>query len=389
MSELEDDDRRFSLSPEDFAQVNPNTGTAPVFLSRRDADLATPVYRQLPVLVNRASGEGIDTWCVRYERRLDMTNDSDGFRSRAQLEEDEGAWPVAGNRLDSPTGIWLPLHEGKMVQAFDHRAASIEVNPRNLHRPAQPRPATAEQHRDPDWLPQPQYWVNAAENGLVPEDWQLVFKDVTSPTNIRSMIAAIVPTAAAGNTLPLLVPEDGWATEGSGESPDKRPRASLLLANLNSIMFDYLARQKIHGQHLNWYIVEQLPVVPQELCASTYFGPRPATDIIRDAVLELTYTSHDLAPFAHHLGHADDAGETLPPFPWNPDRRQRLMAKLHAIFFHLYGITDRDDIRHIYSTFPILERRERAAHGNYQTRDLSLAYTNALAAGQPNAEPEV
>ena len=65
------------------------------------------------------------------------------------------------------------------------------------------------------------------------------------------------------------------------------------------------------------------------------------------------------------------------------------MAKLDAVFFHLYGITNRNDIRHIYSTFPILERRERATHGTYQTRDLSLAYINALTAGKPDAEPAV
>ena len=50
-----------------------------------------------------------------------------------------------------------------MVQAFDHRAARIVVNPQNLHRPAQPDPATLEQHRDPDWLPVPQFWVLESE----------------------------------------------------------------------------------------------------------------------------------------------------------------------------------------------------------------------------------
>ena len=389
VSELRDDDRCFALTSGDFAQVNPNTGTAPVFLSRRDAELATGVYRRTPVLVNHTSGEKVAAWPVRYERRLDMTNDSDGFRSRAQLEEDERAWPVAGNRFDSATGIWLPLHEGKMVQAFDHRAANVEVNPRNLHRPAQPKPASTEQHGDPAWLPHPQYWVNATENRLGPQDWQLAFKDVTSPTNIRSMIAAIIPTAAAGNTLPLLVPEDGWASEPPDAPDDDKPRAALLVANLNSIMFDYLARQKIHGQHLNWYIVEQLPVIAQELALDTHFGPCTAAEVIQSAVLELTYTSHDLAPFARHVGHINDVGEALPPFPWNPERRQRLMAKLDAVFFHLYGITNRDDIRHIYSTFPILERREQATHGQYLTRNLCLAYLNALTAGQPDAEPDV
>ena len=65
-----------------------------------------------------------------------MTNDSNLFYTREMLEEDEGAYPIGGNRFNSPQGEWVPLYEGKMVQAFDHRAASVVVNPANLNRPA-------------------------------------------------------------------------------------------------------------------------------------------------------------------------------------------------------------------------------------------------------------
>ena len=64
----------------------------------------------------------------------------------------------------------------------------------------------------------------------------------------------------------------------------------------------------------------------------------------------------------------------------------RLRAKLDALYFHLYGVTDRDDIRYVYSTFPIIERDEKAAYGDYRSRDLCLAWTSALAVGQPDAE---
>jgi len=47
----------FALTPEDFSAVNPNTGTAPVFRSRRDADIALGIYRRLPVLVDRRGAE--------------------------------------------------------------------------------------------------------------------------------------------------------------------------------------------------------------------------------------------------------------------------------------------------------------------------------------------
>ena len=60
-----------------------------------------------------------------------MANDSGLFRTRAELEEQESAYPVGGNRFASPSGDWVPLYEGKMVQAFDHRAASVVINPEN------------------------------------------------------------------------------------------------------------------------------------------------------------------------------------------------------------------------------------------------------------------
>ena len=60
-----------------------------------------------------------------------------------------------------------------------------------------------------------------------------------------------------------------------------------------------------------------------------------------------------MAPFARAVGHVDAPGEVLPPFRWDEDSRLRLRAKLDALYFHLYGVTDRDDIRYVYSTFPM------------------------------------
>lgn len=114
---------------------------------------------------------------------------------------------------------------------------------------------------------------------------------------------------------------------------------------------------------------------------------------MHEAVLELTYTAHDMEIFARDMGYVDEAGAALPPFIWDEERRLHLRAKLDALYFILYGIFDpadparsRDDIRYIYSTFPIVERQERTAYGDrYRSRDLALAYINALIAGQPDA----
>jgi hypothetical protein len=379
VSELADPERRFPLTAADFARVNPNTGTAPIFRSRRDAALTTRIYANAQVLVDRSGGDEQKAWPVKYIRMFDMTNDSSLFRTRMELEEKEGAWPSGGNRFGSATGDWVPLYEGKMVQAYDHRAASVVINPENQHRPAQPEASTLAQKSDPDWLPDPQFWVRDADCDWDRRSgWVLGFKEITAPTNVRTFIAALFPSVGFGNKVPILVPTSGDRSEW------------LLAANLNATPFDYVTRQKVQGQTLNLFIVEQLPIVPPRRFKEARFGRKSAETIIADAVLELTYTAHDMAPFARDMGYVDEAGQVKPPFIWDEERRLKLRAKLDAVFFHLYGITDREDVRYIYSTFPIVERQEAEAYnGRYRSRDLCLAYMSALAAGQPDAEVQL
>ena len=378
VSELNNPDRCFPLTAEDFARVNPNTGTAPIFRTRRDAELTTAIYNRLPVLVDRNDGE-TKAWPVRYSTMFHMTNDSHLFRTRQELEEREGAYPIGGNCFRSAAGDWVPLYEGKMVQAFDQRAASVVVNLDNQHRPAQPVPATEEQRQNPEWVPDPQYWIRLTDIGVSDIGYLLGFKDVTATTNFRTMIASLIPKVGSGNTLALLTCD--VAEESIGAL-----FAAIYVANLNSTVFDYLARQKVQGQHLNWYIVEQLPVVPPCLYDEIRFGPETAGDIVREAVLELTYTAYDMAPFARDMGYVDEAGDVRPPFAWDGVRRLQLRAKLDAVYFHLYGVDDRDDVRYIYSTFPIVENQETEAHGVYLSLEYCLAYMNALDAGHPDAE---
>lgn len=375
VSELLDPERCFPLSAQDFASVNPNTGTAPIFRTRRDAALTTAIYSRLPVLVDRSTGAEVKAWPVKYLRMFDMTNDSGLFRTRQELEEKEGAYSIGDNRFRNKDGDWVPLYEGKMVQAYDHRAASVVVNPENQHRPAQPLPATLAQHESPDWLPDPQFWVKASGCGWTAErGWVLGFKEITAPTNVRTFISALFPTVAFGNKVPLL-------------KADGEERCEWLLgANLNATIFDFITRQKIQGQTLNLFIIEQLPVVPPDRYRTSRFGKKTAAQIVRDAVLELTYTAHEMAPFAVDMGYVDKAGKVKPPFIWDEDRRLKLRAKLDAVYFHLYGVTNRDDVRYIYSTFPIVEREEVATYGRFRSRDLCLAYMSALAAEEPDVE---
>ena len=84
---ISDPDRCFPLASEDFARVNPNTGTAPVFRTRRDAEITRGIYERHPVLVDRSGGEERRAWPVKYATMFHMTNDSDLFRTSTQLDE--------------------------------------------------------------------------------------------------------------------------------------------------------------------------------------------------------------------------------------------------------------------------------------------------------------
>ena len=367
--EIHEEDRCFPLTPEDFTRVNPNTGTAPVFRTRRDAEITRRIYERHQVLVDRSGGDEHKVWPVKYVRMFDMTNDSHHFKTAAQLEA-EGFYPVEGNRWKRGEELYLPLYEGKMVQAFDHRAASVVVNPKNLNRPAQPREATQEEHANPNWLPEHQYWVPASECGWTSmSNWVLGFKEITAPTNVRTFVAALFPVVGFGNKVPILKSETADRDEW------------LLAANLNAMSFDFVTRQKVQGQTLNLFIVEQLPVIaPADY--DRRFGARTARDLVRDHVLRLTYTAHDMASFARDLGYDG------PPFVWSEEERRHLRARLDALYFHLYGLT-KEDAEYVLETFPIVRREDKAAFGRYRTRDLILAYMNALSAGDPEIQVAV
>ena len=363
---ITDPEHFFPLAPDDFAKVNPNTGTAPIFRTRRDADITRRIYEQHPVLVDRSHGDERRAWPVRYLRMIDMTNDSNLFRTAAQLDSD-GFYPVEGNRWKRGDEMYLPLYQGRMINQFDHRANSVRINPENIHNPYLSEEVSETQHADPAFLPLSEYWVPAQQ---VEEDFPssrghaLGFRDIARATDVRTVIASIVPWAGFGNKLPLLLPIDG----GLGARG-----AACLVANLNSFGFDYVTRQKIQSTSLNWYIVEQLPVIARD-GYDRFFGEKTARELVRSHVLRLTFTSNDMAPFARDLGY------TGLPFKWDAEERHHLRARLDALYFHLYGLS-KDDAGYILDTFPIVRKQDIKEFGSYRTKELILAYMNALAAG--------
>ena len=410
---VHDEKRIVRFSPQDFTLVNPNTGNAPTSRSQRDADLMFAVYRRIPIL--QKDGEA-PIWPFIYSRLIDMTNDSRLFRRAARLETD-GFYPVDGNYYKRGDELFLPLFEGKMAQAFDHRAAEIEIDPTRIKRPGRPRKATAAESQNPRWTAKPAHWIaktarnakmprdaklpcdhkTAAEAGVFPLRYVLGFKHVSAPTNRRGMIAALLPFCAFGNSLPILLPaiprlraNEKGAPRPSAENAEKIKAAvadyalwaPLLAANLNAFALDFVCRQKMQGQNLNLYILAQLPILPPA-AYERKFGKKTAAEIARDAVLRLTFVADDMRAFALDQNY-DGA-----PFAWDDEERRHLRARLDALFFILYGIAARADVESILDSFPIVRRADEQEFGKYRTREMILAYMNALEAGDTESRVSV
>jgi len=149
-------------------------------------------------------------------------------------------------------------------------------------------------------------------------------------------------------------------------------------------VFDFIARQKLGGTHLRFFTFYQLPIVPPQYLEEPCHWDNSFTllDWIAPRVLELTYTAWDLEAFAN------DYGFNGPPFRWDENRRFQLRCELDAAFFHLYGI-GREDVDYIMETFPIVKRKDEAAHGTYRTKETILLLYDTMAQAEATGQPFV
>ena len=189
----------------------------------------------------------------------------------------------------------------------------------------------------------------------------IAFKHVTAPTNIRTMIAAILPCAGAGNSLPLLLGSGDMTAEG--RSADRRQperRTSRL-------------HRAPEGSRPEPQLVR---------CRAT---ARRSAGALRRSALRAENRGRDRARrrIGAHLYRARYGAVRTRHGLYGRVRRGKAALRVErksaawncapnstrcsSVF---YGITDRDDIRYIYSTFPIVERDETKAYGRYLSRDL-------------------
>jgi hypothetical protein len=313
-AELGDGGRSFTLTPGEAALINPNTGALPPLRGSRDAALVTAIFRRVPALWDETRADG-NPWKMRLETAFPRAAADTGLLRAEQELRDEG-WEPAGSALTRGGQYMLPVYEPPMIDLFDHRVAKPRYwvaarGPVAVHRKgaAAQRPGVADRLAELGWNWE---WLCA---------WRTPVHE--RPVLNRIAVAVFLPRAATAGSLPLMLPRV------------VPPFAAALIAAQSSLVFEYVARQKVGGPSMRAAQWKQLPVPTPRML-------EPHLPFIVPRVLELVYTSPDMRPLARDL---DDRGED--PFAWDPDRRLNLRAELDAFFFRVYGIDDRDDAEYV------------------------------------------
>jgi hypothetical protein len=435
LDELDDATRHVALSADDTALLNPNTRTWPVFQTARAAELTRAIYRRVPVLRQQGLSEG-DSWGVRTATMLHLTRDATLLRTRQQLRAE--GWRLDGEVFRQGQALYVPVYEGAMLrpwgasydpgqsvvpqywipaarvmqavarvpeallQAYRTRRADAVVkmlaawvggyhlnrghntctretlaqvyNPMFHALPATPGAWAAAPALEREWPLTPgdlllikrQHDALALARYLIEKhcpEWFMAWRAVVEAE--RMVTASMCPRVglAQSCTLLRLAYADAALT-------------SCLLANLNSVVVDFCARQKMSGRRLTPAILDQLPVVPP----ATYAAPCAwdHTVLLRDwvvsRVLELVYTSPALAPWAQ------DCGYDGPAFRWDATRRRWLHSELEAAYCLIYGLA-RPDVALILETClpgQAFQPSEAAANETLPASELILQVYDAL-----------
>ncbi|MDP9809900.1 type I restriction-modification system DNA methylase subunit [Rhizobium tibeticum] len=366
-SQMDDERRRFRLSPEQIARINPNTKTAPVFRSQRDAELTAKIYDRVPVLIDENKGTAGNPWGIEFMTMFHMSNDSGLFRTAADLAK--AGFTRDGTDWTRGSKRYVPLYEAKMIHQFDHRWASYEGS--------DTVDVTEADKRDAGFEVTPRYWVpvEEVEGRLRAKGWNrgwlMGWRDICRSTDERTVIATVFPRLAVGNNLPLMF---------TGESIPAW-KASALVASLSSLVCDFFARHKVGGTHLNYFIYQQLPILsPSAYSEEDFHFIVPRTN-------ELFLTSISLQSLGADVGYSG------PCFSWQTDRRALIRAEIDAFFAVKYGLT-RKELEYVLDpsdvlgsdypseTFRGLRNKEIRLYDEYRTRRLVLAAYDQLSAGK-------
>jgi hypothetical protein len=328
-------------------RFSPRTRAILELRSRRDLEILEKIYADSVLL----GDEGPDGWGIRYVREFDMTNDSRLFPPRSRWEEkgyrpDEyGRWLLGGWRaresgspappeaprwelqpgviLSRDSSGWihesevrdtaLPLYQGVMIWQFDFAAAGYCSG--SSHSARWEPSCFRDKGLSPQYLIGQETYGGDGSNirGLKP-----MIRDISNATNRRTMVCAVIPDLPGSNKTPILA-----------SAQDKDPMG--LVATLNSTTFDFALRQRFAGTSLNYFILEEQPLI----------RPGKTLGLLYKICRSLSLVSPIFAPW--WPGRRRTSGH-----PWRllwaltPHERLRLRCGLDAVVALLYGLDQED-----------------------------------------------
>jgi hypothetical protein len=343
LADAQDDSRCWKMDAAAIRQMSPARFAVPTFRNAADARIAHVAYSNGVTLWELA-----DQGVVRSGLLLNYDRWSDG----KVLSDESAATPL------------VPVYEGEFFHSYDHRFAAWDgasvVRVEDAQRTAL---------RD-GVLTRWAYPKEMAERRWSELGWHLgpyvALRRQASTTNETTAIAAVLPPSVAEGSVSVFF---GPGAEGKG--------AALLCAALNSFVFNFLVRLRQSGANVSKSVYEQVPV-PVAVAAALVKDDLddPSLEEAIQLALELIYAAPDLA------GFAQAAACNRAPYAWNPTRRQELRVRIEAMLFRWYGLAD--DVLPVMESFPILQRREIARHGDYRlARGIVRALEEIPAAKQP------
>jgi len=368
--QIHDAKRTYSLSAKQIEAINPNTHTIPIFRWSADATVLAIIHTSAPPFIKKLEKKVIENqWGITFCTLFHMSGDSGVFIDHETVSNLTATTENALAVLDDGSKL-LPLYEGKMLWHFDHRYGTYNGQTVAQANQGVLPHVSEEAHKDPDYKIQPRYWVNEAEvnrelGAMAHRKWFFAWRDV-GPSE-RTFVGSIIPKVAAGDTMYLM---------SSNKSTEL---FTALVALLSSFVIDFDARQK--SSRMKYFVVEQLAILPPErLTQSLMWLGTTAATWFSQRVLELSYTSFDLQPFARELGYKGL------PFCWDPARRSLLEAEINAATMHLYELT-REHCERILDSFTVLQKYEEKAFGEFQTKRLILDVYDRMAEARKNQTP--
>jgi hypothetical protein len=204
--------------------------------------------------------------------------------------------------------------------------------------------------------------------------WLMGWRDICRSTDERTTIAGVFPRVGTGDKILLM-------------HCQREPKyVGVLLGMMDSLIFDFIARQKLGGTSLKYYYMKQFSALGMGDFA------KPDVDYVTSRILELTFTSQSMRPWAEDLGYSGE------PFGWDETRRANVRAELDAFYARKYGLS-RDELRYVLDpantkgddypseTFRVLKAKETARLGEYRTGRLVLDAWDRLAASSPGEKP--